>query len=353
MIYTKKLIEILNLAKEEASKRKHIELEPIHFLYACLIDGKNYVETRFSNKGLLDSSINSIEENLKSFPSVGNGTVINSIELEKILSEADSKLIKDEKLGLKEVFDILRFTDNEFLKNIIDSLKLTPEDLIETEADAMSESSYLDRFCFDFINEVKAKEERPFLGRKNEINTIFEVMSKKYKNCPIITGESGVGKTAIVQKIASLIDNGQAPMELKNRKVYRLNNTKLHSNEHYVNSVKGIAEELKSENAILFIDDANIFFEDNTQNGIFDILKEDIKNNLITLILSSTDENNISSDITNDKSLGRLFQKIAISEPSAEDTLSMLRLEKNTFEKHHGVKIMDESLVETVELAKR
>ncbi|MBT4120207.1 MAG: ATP-dependent Clp protease ATP-binding subunit, partial [Candidatus Peribacter sp.] len=235
-----------------------------------------------------------------------------------------------------------------------------PEALKKQKADGKSKTPVLDYFTDDLIERAKEKKLDPIIGRDGEIERVVHILNRKTKNNPVLIGEPGVGKTAIVEGLAQLINDGNVPSSLKNKRVLVLNMGSLIAGTKYRGEFEQrfddiIKEALQSENEIiLFIDEIHTVVGAGSAEGSLDaanILKPALSRGAIQVIGATTlDE---YRTIEKDRALERRFQSISVPEPTSEDSIEILKGIRKGFEEFHNLEITDEALEASVTLSKR
>jgi len=219
----------------------------------------------------------------------------------------------------------------------------------------------LEKYCSNLTERARAGTIDPVIGRHEEIRRVMQILSRRTKNNPVLIGEPGVGKTAIVEGIAHRIINNDVPEGLKNKKVYALDlgllvaGAKFHG--EFEERLKGVMKAIEEapDDIILFIDELHMLIGAGRTSGAMDA------SNLLKPALARGDLHCIGATtlaeykkyIENDPALERRFQKVLVSEPTAEDALSILRGLKERYELHHGIRIKDQALVDAVDLSTR
>ena len=222
------------------------------------------------------------------------------------------------------------------------------------------EENVLEKYGRDITEDAKNGKIDPVIGRDEEIRSITRILSRKTKNNPVLIGEAGVGKTAIVEGLALRIMKGDVPSSLKNKKVWELDMASLVAGAkyrgEYEERLKNVLNEIKKSDGeiIMFIDEVHMIVG-NSAEGAMDtsnILKPLLARGEIHVI-GATTLNEYRKYIEKDSALERRFQKIKVSEPTVEDTITILRGLKERFEIHHGVNIQDKALISAATLANR
>ncbi|MFA5948060.1 MAG: ATP-dependent Clp protease ATP-binding subunit [Candidatus Gracilibacteria bacterium] len=218
----------------------------------------------------------------------------------------------------------------------------------------------LDYFTTDLVAEYKNKQADPVIGRKKEIDRVISILSRKTKNNPVIIGESGVGKTAVVEGLAQAIANEKVPDNMLNKKILSLSMSSVVAGTKYRGEfeerIKQIIEEASSvSNVVLFIDELHTIIGAGSAEGSLDaanILKPALSRGKIQLI-GATTTNEYRKNIEKDSALERRFQPITVEETSEDETLDILNGVKESFEDHHNIFITKEALMSAVYLSKR
>ncbi len=223
------------------------------------------------------------------------------------------------------------------------------------------EENVLEKYGRDIVEDAKAGKIDPVIGRDDEIRSITRVLSRKTKNNPVLIGEPGVGKTAIVEGLALRILKGDVPSSLKNKKIWELDMAALVAGAKYRGEfeerLKNVLNEVKKSEGdiIMFIDEIHTIVGTGNSEGAMDtsnILKPMLARGEIHVI-GATTLNEYRKYIEKDGALERRFQKIKVSEPTVEDTITILRGLKERFEIHHGVTIQDKAIISAATLSNR
>ena len=368
---------ILNNAQNKSISLNHQQVTSVHVIYSIILDNdsylKNIIKACCSNLLLFKEEI---ENYLKKFPVVSgeNINIYLSNELLKILEnskvlmkEFNDSFISPEIIlysiindNNSEIYQLLsRFNFNkESLKAVI--FKLRKGQTID-EKNSKIDSDALKKYSTDLTELAKVGKLDPVVGREEEIRRSIQVLSRRTKNNPVLIGEPGVGKTAIVEGLALRIINNDIPDSLKNKKVISLDLGALVAGakfrgdfeERLKKILKEVSENEKS--LILFIDEIHNLVGAGKSEGAMDasnLLKPALARGELHCI-GATTLNEYRENIEKDAALARRFQQILIEEPSEEDAISILRGLKEKYEVHHGVKILDSAIVSAVELSKR
>lgn len=282
--------------------------------------------------------------------------------------------ILDSKLPLVVMLSEINITYNKFLKTVTNMDKFehknsafSSEDGEDGESfrkpknkDSKIKTPVLDNFCRDISKAVENGQIDPVVGRENEIKRISQILSRRKKNNPVLIGEPGVGKTAIVEALAQLIYDGNAPRTLSGKKIYMLDLPSIVAGTKYRGQfeerMKAILDECKGNlDVILFIDELHTIVGAGNASGSLDasnIFKPALARGEIQIIGATTlDE--YRENIEKDGALTRRFQQVLVEEPTLEETKIILTNIKDKYEKHHKVKYTDEAIEECVKLSAR
>jgi len=275
-------------------------------------------------------------------------------------------------LTVATAFIHLLFNDSPISKEIVDKYHLKKEDVLKIELqrrngkkmdsqNAEETIGALEKYGHDIVQNVKDGKVDPVIGRDEEIRRIIEILSRKTKNNPVLIGEPGVGKTAVVEGLAWRIYKQDIPLNLKNKKLIELDMGALIAGAKYRGEfeerLKAVLDEVKEADGdiILFIDEIHNLVGAGKTEGSMDaanLLKPMLARGELRCI-GATTYNEYRKYFETDKALERRFQKVTVDEPSVEDTISILRGLKDRFEAHHGVQILDEAIIAASTLSNR
>ena len=373
--FTLKAQDAIQQANSIAQQEDHSEIGTEHLLLALLEQEDGVIPPLVERIGLKVSTlIQQVEDLLATYPRItGNAQISFSPEAQKIIAKAEIEvsLLKDEYLSTEHLFLAIAQSDSRcgfLLRNngitkdsILSALKAVRGNQRVTNQDPEATMQSLEKYCKDLTSLAKQEKIDPVIGRDEEIRRVMQVLSRRTKNNPVLIGEPGVGKTAIVEGLARRIVSGDVPDSLKDKRLLSLDLGALVAGakfrgefEERLKSV--ISEVQKSEGRIiLFIDELHTLVGAGSAEGSMDasnMLKPALSRGEIHVIGATTlDE--YRKYIEKDSALERRFQQVYCAEPSVEDTIAILRGLKEKYEVHHGVRIRDEALVAAATLSNR
>ena len=373
--YTQKTMAALQSAQQAAAMRYHQEITSAHVLLALVQEPEGLLGTIFEEcRTDLPMLKAKLEQLLKKIPSVkGQDRLSMGMDMVRVLGRADdfAKSMKDDYIstehlllglavdGSSEVQDICR----EFgltKSSIMSSIKKNRKQNVTSENPEEGYKS-LEKFGRDLTDAARKGKIDPVIGRDEEIRRTIEILSRRTKNNPVLIGEPGVGKTAIVEGLARRIVAGDVPESLKNKTLYSLDMGSLVAGAkfrgEFEERLKAVLNEIvKSDGQILlFIDEVHTVVGAGAAEGAMDagnLLKPMLARGELRCI-GATTLNEYRKYIEKDAALERRFQPVMVGEPTVEDTISILRGIKERYEVHHGVRIRDNALIAAATLSDR
>ena len=373
--YTQRVLNTLQSAQQNAALRYHQEITSLHVLMALAQEPEGLLGTIFQEAGVDNRMLQtSVEEHLKKIPSVkGQDRLTMSIELGRVMAKAEQLAGKmgDSYISTEHLLLAICEDGGDEAREICKSFGLTSgkvKDSIKKNRkqnvnSTNPEESYqaLEKYGRDLTQVARQGKLDPVIGRDEEIRRTIEILSRRTKNNPVLIGEPGVGKTAIVEGLARRIVAGDVPESLKSKTLYSLDMGALIAGAKYRGEfeerLKAVLNEVvKSDGQILlFIDEVHTVVGAGASEGSMDagnLLKPMMARGELRCI-GATTLNEYRKYIEKDTALERRFQPVMVGEPSVEDTISILRGLKDRYEVHHGVRIRDAALVSAAVLSDR
>lgn len=373
--FTIKTQEAIQDAASLAQKNDHGEIGLEHLLSALLNQQDGIVVPIVEHIGVGSASLkNQVETLLSQCPKVtGNAQVRFSSETEKTIAKAESEMskLKDKFLSCEHILLSMTKSDGrvgELLckngityESVMESLKSVRGNQTVDSQDPESKMMSLEKYCTDLTARARQEKIDPVIGRDEEIRRVMQVLCRRTKNNPVLIGEPGVGKTAVVEGLARRIAAGDVPESLKSKRLLTLDMGSLVAGAkfrgEFEERLKAVIQEVtKTEgNIILFIDELHTIVGAGASEGSMDasnLLKPALSRGEI-YVIGATTLDEYRKYIEKDAALERRFQQVYCAEPSVEDTIAILRGLRDRYEIHHGVRINDEALVEAAVLSNR
>ena len=373
--YTQTSANVINASSDLARTYENAQIEVEHLIYSML-DNKTLIyeileKCNIDTNGLKLTLLNAI----KNMPKVsGQSEVYPSNNLVKIFNMAENiaKSMQDEYVSVEHLFLASFDCLGDNLSRIYREYAITKDKFVKELAKVRGgakvttdnpEDTYnvLEKYGTELVSLAKAQKIDPVIGRDNEIRNTIRILSRKTKNNPVLIGEAGVGKTAIVEGLAIRIAKGAVPSSLKNRKLFSLDLGALVAGAKYRGEfeerLKAVLNEIKKSEGeiIMFIDELHTIVGAGKTDGAMDagnLLKPMLARGELHCI-GATTLNEYHKYIEKDPALERRFQPVMVNEPTVEDTISILRGLKERYEVFHGVKISDSALISAAVLSNR
>ena len=372
--FTIKAQQAVQQAVELASQNGQQAITPLHLLNGVLSEGENVTQFIFGKLGVNDHALRAAVQNeLQRQPRVSGGQPYLDNEANRVLQKAMeiARQSGDTYVGLEPLLQALLQEGGlaaQMLKDAgvtADGLKKAILELRggQKATSQSSEDTYqaLQKYARNLVDEAREGKLDPVIGRDEEIRRVLQILSRRTKNNPILIGEPGTGKTAIVEGLAQRIVRGDVPENLKNKKLYSLDMGALVAGAKYKGEfeerLKSVINEVTQAQGeiILFIDEIHTLVGAGKSEGAMDaanILKPALARGELRSIGATTlDE--YQKYFEKDKALERRFQTVTVDEPSPEDAISILRGLKERYENHHRVRIQDDALIAAVGLSHR
>ena len=373
--FTQKSLEAVNNCEKLAYQYGSPEIDQEHFLYSLLTIEDSLIlkliEKMEVNK---EAFLSQVQQAVEKKPKVSGGQTYISKSLNQVLvsAEDEAKAMGDEYVSVEHLSLSLMKYPNTEIKKLFQAYGITRERFLQALSTVRGnqkvvsdnpEATYetLEKYGYDLVERAKQQKLDPVIGRDSEIRNVVRILSRKTKNNPVLIGEPGVGKTAVVEGLAQRIVKGDVPDSLKDKKLFALDMGSLVAGAKYRGEfeerLKAVLEEIKASDGqiLLFIDELHTIVGAGKTDGAMDagnLLKPMLARGELHCI-GATTLNEYRQYIEKDAALERRFQPVMVDEPTVEDTISILRGLKDRYEVYHGVKIADSALVSAAVLSNR
>lgn len=372
--FTIKAQEAIQAAVGLASRNGQQVIEPLHILEGVMEKGKDVVNYLFNKLGInLQIVENAVQNEITRLPKVSGGEPYLSPDANKVMQTTmdESQKMGDEFVSIEPLLLAIlavNSTASRILKDAgctEETMRAAIKDLrqgskVQTES---GDDNYqaLSKYARNLVEDARAGKLDPVIGRDDEIRRVLQILSRRTKNNPILIGEPGTGKTAIVEGLAGRIVRGDVPENLKDKQLYSLDMGALVAGAKYKGEfeerLKGVIKEVTNAegNIILFIDEIHTLVGAGGGEGAMDaanILKPALARGELRAI-GATTLNEYQKYFEKDKALERRFQTVMVEEPDELDAISILRGLKERYENHHKVRIQDDACIAAVQLSER
>jgi len=374
--FTEKAREAVLEAQQQARRRSHQQVDGWHLLAALLGQEGGIVPSLLNKLEVTGSAVQlAAERELDKLPQVTGSTDASQLYVTAVFqnalarAEEEAKALKDDYVSVEHLFlGLAQAKGSSELARFFKQFELSRERILGALKDQRVTSQNpegtfeaLEKYGQDLVDLVKKGKLDPVIGRDGEIRRVIRILSRKTKNNPVLIGEPGVGKTAIVEGLAQRIVRGDVPEGLKDKTIFSLDMGALLAGAkfrgEFEERLKAVLHEIKESDGriLLFIDELHTIVGAGKAEGAIDagnMLKPMLARGELHCI-GATTLNEYRKHVEKDAALERRFQTVQVDQPSVEDTVSILRGLKERFELHHGVRIQDNALVQAAALSQR
>jgi len=376
--FTQKSVEAINEAKIISLEYKNPAIEEAHLLFALLNDEGGLIKQLFIKmKADIDGIKRETIKEIERLPKLSNTNdnniyISNALEISLNYAEKSASMMKDEYVSVEHIILGMLEKKSDFIKKLFSKYQIDKNKFLEALETVRGNSrvtsdnpedtyDVLKKYGSDLVELARSNKLDPVIGRDTEIRNVVRILSRKTKNNPVLIGEPGVGKTAIAEGLALRIVKGDVPSGLKNKTIFSLDMGALIAGAkfrgEFEERLKAVLNEVKKSDGkiILFIDELHTIVGAGKTDGAMDagnLLKPMLARGELHCI-GATTLNEYRQYIEKDPALERRFQPVLVSEPTVEDTISILRGIKEKYEIFHGVKIQDSALISAAVLSNR
>ena len=370
--------EILSSASAIMNSHSNSELQPEHIMLAMIKDNgiiKDYLtELKLLNQSFIDKIVGAVNSFPKISGPVNSQQMFLSNQTYRLLdlAEQQSAEMKDEFVSIESILLAMTKLDNSNIQNVLKSFGIDSNKVLNAmkkirgnkkvdNKNAEENMKALEKYSTDLTALARKGKLDPVIGRDEEVRRIIQVLNRRTKNNPVLIGEPGVGKTAIVEGLAQRIVRGDVPESLKDVKLVSLDMGALVAGAkfrgEFEERLKAVLKEVEESNGeiVMFIDELHTVVGAGATEGSMDagnLLKPMLARGVLRTI-GATTINEYRKYIEKDPALERRFQPVLVEEPSVEDTISILRGLKEKYEVHHGIRILDSALIQAAKLSDR
>ena len=370
--------EILSSASAIMNSHSNSELQPEHIMLAMIKDNgiiKDYLtELKLLNQSFIDKIVGAVNSFPKISGPVNSQQMFLSNQTYRLLdlAEQQSAEMKDEFVSIESILLAMTKLDNSNIQNVVKSFGIDSNKVLNAmkkirgnkkvdNKNAEENMKALEKYSTDLTALARKGKLDPVIGRDEEVRRIIQVLNRRTKNNPVLIGEPGVGKTAIVEGLAQRIVRGDVPESLKDVKLVSLDMGALVAGAkfrgEFEERLKAVLKEVEESNGeiVMFIDELHTVVGAGATEGSMDagnLLKPMLARGVLRTI-GATTINEYRKYIEKDPALERRFQPVLVDEPSVEDTISILRGLKEKYEVHHGIRILDSALIQAAKLSDR